>query len=99
TRRTIYSRISRHRLDPTLNLFDFPDPNVTSATRPVTTIPQQQLFMLNSDFMAEQAQALARRLQSLPGDRQRIALAFELACTRPPTAEETQLGLDFLALP
>jgi hypothetical protein len=99
-RRTIYARISRHRLDPTLNLFDFPDPNVTSATRPVTTIPQQQLFVLNSEFMIEQAQAFAKRLETGGGsDKQKIVRAFELAFNRPPTAEETQVGIAFLNEP
>jgi cytochrome c553 len=99
-RRTIYARISRHRLDPTLNLFDFPDPNVTSAARPVTTIPQQQLFVLNSEFVVDQAQAFAKRLENGGGsDQQKIARAFELAYNRPPTGEETQLGLAFLSEP
>jgi hypothetical protein len=99
-RRTIYSRISRHRLDPTLNLFDFPDPNVTSATRPVTTIPQQQLFVLNSEFMIEQAQAFAKRLENAGGnDQRKIERAFELAFNRLPTAEEVQLSLAFLREP
>ena len=49
-RRTIYGTISRHNLDGFLRLFDFPDPNITSERRAVTTVPLQQLFVLNSDF-------------------------------------------------
>ena len=54
-RRTIYGFVSRHRLDELLRLFDFPDPNITSASRSVTTVPLQQLFVLNSEFMVQRA--------------------------------------------
>ena len=51
-RRTVYAKVSRHELDGLLRLFDFPDANVTADKRTVTTVPQQQLFALNSEFMA-----------------------------------------------
>ena len=96
-RRTIYARISRHRLDSTLALWDFPDPNVTSASRPVTTVPQQQLFVLNGDFVVDQAKAFAQRVQSAGAtDKDRITAAFALAFGRAPAGEETQLALEFL---
>ena len=60
-RRTLYACISRHNLDPLLRLFDFPDPNITSDGRPVTMVPLQQLFVLNSGLMATSAKALAAR--------------------------------------
>ena len=31
--------------------FDFPDANVSSEQRHMTVVPQQQLFVLNSEFM------------------------------------------------
>src|SRR5262249_57895771 len=37
-RRTVYGAVSRHNLDPLLRLFDFPDPNLTSDRRPVTSV-------------------------------------------------------------
>ena len=61
-RRTLYGYISRHRLDDLLRLFDFPDPNITAGERSVTTVPLQQLFVLNSEFMVSQAKSLAARL-------------------------------------
>ena len=51
-RRTVYAAVSRHDLAWMLRLFDFPDPNITSDRRVETTIPLQQLFVLNSEFMA-----------------------------------------------
>jgi hypothetical protein len=98
-RRTVYAFISRHELDNMLRLFDFPDANITSATRAETTVPQQQLFVLNSPFMLNQARAFAARLQTEAGDdvAARIQLAFRLAFSREPTAAELQLGLDYLS--
>ena len=96
-RRTVYARISRHELDELLRLFDFPDANVTSAKRTVTTVPQQQLFVLNSSFVIEQARALAARLQQeATTDEARIDRAFALLFARPPQDVERQIGLQFL---
>ena len=69
-RRTCYAAISRHDLAPLLRLFDFPDPNITSGGRLETTVPLQQLFVLNSEFMIQTARALARRLETIrkPGE-------------------------------
>jgi hypothetical protein len=98
-RRTVYAFISRHELDNMLRLFDFPDANITSATRAETTVPQQQLFVLNSPFMLNQAQAFAARLQKEAGDdaAARIRLAFQLAFSREPTDAELQLGVDYVS--
>ncbi|HTN76718.1 MAG TPA: DUF1553 domain-containing protein, partial [Pirellulaceae bacterium] len=97
-RRTVYARISRHELDGLLRLFDFPDANVTADRRTITTVPQQQLFVLNSEFMIGQAKAFAVRLQAAAdNDADRVRVAHELALGRAPTAAEQQLALSFLA--
>ena len=62
-RRTLYAKVSRLEPNKLLVLFDFPDANVTSDRRSVTTVPQQQLFVLNSDFTIDTAKAFARRLE------------------------------------
>jgi hypothetical protein len=61
-RRTLYGSVSRHELNSLLRLFDFPDPNLTADERPTTTVPLQQLFVLNSEFMVRNAKALVARL-------------------------------------
>ena len=97
-RRTLYGAVSRHNLDPLLRLFDFPDPNLTSDRRPVTSVPLQQLFVLNSPFMAAQAKAFAGRVTATASDDPaRIRTAFRLAYGRPPTAREVELGTAFLS--
>ena len=96
-RRTFYGRVSRHELDGLLRLFDFPDPNITSAERSVTTVPLQQLFVLNSEFMARNARALAARLAAANEPTEgRVRRAFVILYGRPPTEPELRLGLEFL---
>jgi hypothetical protein len=96
-RRTIYCFISRFKPNPTLTLFDFPEPNVTSERRNVTTIPQQQLFALNSSFTRSMARAFAERLAAEEKEFEpRLRRAWGLAFGRPPTARELALGLDYL---
>jgi hypothetical protein len=97
-RRTVYAAISRHELNPLLRLFDFPDPNITSDERTVTTVPLQQLFVLNSEFMVRNAQALAHRLTAVAGetDDTRIRRAFVLLYGRQANEPEVGLGLAYL---
>jgi cytochrome c553 len=97
-RRTYYAAISRHDLAPLLRLFDFPDPNITSSERTETTVPLQQLYVLNDEFLVQTAQALAARLTVRPeeDDAARIERAYLLLFSRPPTASERRLGLAFL---
>lgn len=97
-RRTVYAKVSRHELDNLLRLFDFPDANITSSKRSETTVPQQQLFVLNSPFMVEQAKAFSARLhQEEPNsDEARMERAFMLAYGRLPLAREIEIGLSYL---
>ena len=97
-RRTVYAKISRHELDGLLRLFDFPDANVSAAKRTETTVPQQQLFVLNSPFFVDQARGFANRLrEETTEDTARVQRAYQLAFGREPSAVELQLGLAFAA--
>jgi hypothetical protein len=96
-RRTLYGMVSRHDLNSLLRLFDFPDPNLTSSERPSTTVPLQQLFVLNDEFMVRNARALVSRLAAEKDDAARIQKAFLLLYARSPSERELKLGLDFLA--
>ncbi|NUN69437.1 MAG: DUF1553 domain-containing protein, partial [Bacteroidetes bacterium] len=62
-RRTVYGFIDRQNLPGMFRTFDFPNPDVSSAQRFATTVPQQALFLLNSPFVLEQARALAERVE------------------------------------
>jgi hypothetical protein len=97
-RRTVYAKVSRHDLAGLLRLFDFPDANITSEKRTETTVPQQQLFALNSPFVVEQARALAARVKrEAASEPARIQRAFLLAYGRPAAAAEADAVHRFLA--
>ncbi|MFN7629573.1 MAG: DUF1553 domain-containing protein, partial [Pirellula sp.] len=85
-------------LDTPLRLFDFPDANITASTRAETTVPQQQLFVLNSPFMIEQSKAFAARIQTEagPNPEDQIRMGYMLAFGRPVSDRELQLGLRYL---
>ena len=93
-RRTIFGFVSRRKLDGTLALFDFPNPNNTSEQRLTTNVPLQRLFFMNSGLVAEQAKSLAARLKG--DDAGRIRGAYLLLYGRAPSKQEIDLGLQFL---
>jgi hypothetical protein len=98
TRRTVYGSVSRHQLDGMLRIFDFPDANVSSARRTQTTVPQQQLFVLNSDFMIGQAKAFAKLVSARESEVQaQVVFAYRRALGRQPTKQEWQLAEEFLS--
>jgi hypothetical protein len=96
TRRTVYGKVSRYKLDEYLQLFDFPSPNISAEKRFTTTVPLQRLFLMNSDFIQVEAEELAKRVAGEPNNRARIQKAYLLAYGRNPSEEEIKLGLDYL---
>jgi hypothetical protein len=96
--RSVYLMIQRNRRHPFLALFDAADPNLSVAERQPTTTPTQTLFLMNSPFVHEQSEALARRLLSAQlDDPARIRLAFEMAHGRVPSETEVGAALEFVA--
>jgi Protein of unknown function (DUF1553)/Protein of unknown function (DUF1549)/Planctomycete cytochrome C len=96
-RRTLYGTIKRREINDLLRLYDFPDPTTHSAFRTPTTTPLQQLFVLNSPFLKQQAEALAHRLQAQPGTPEdRVRYAYRLLYARPASPTEVKLGTAFL---
>jgi len=49
-----------------LNLFDFGDATTANGKRIVTNVAPQALFLMNSKFVAEQAEAVAKDAAGLP---------------------------------
>jgi len=89
-RRTVYGRVSRSRLANVLKLYDFPDPAQTSPGRDQTTTSLQQLFVMNSAFMRQQAAALAKAA----GDD--VGALYRKALSRDPSQTELELAADYL---
>ncbi|HYL74392.1 MAG TPA: PSD1 and planctomycete cytochrome C domain-containing protein [Bryobacteraceae bacterium] len=96
TRRTVYGKVSRYRLDDYLQLFDFPSPNLSAEKRFATTVPLQRLFFMNSDFVQQQAEHLAQRVAAEPDQTARIQKAYRLVYGRAATPEEVKIGLEYL---
>jgi hypothetical protein len=98
-RRTLYGTVKRRELHDLLRLHDFPDPTAHSPARAATTTPPQQLFVLNSPFLRQRAEALVRRLkaEAPAGTEERVRRAYRLLYNRPPTAGQLRLALAFLA--
>ncbi len=95
-RRTVYGKVSRYRLDEYLQLFDFPSPNLSAEKRFSTSVPLQRLFLMNSEFVQQQAELLARRVVGEPDQKARIRKAYALAYGREPTDAEVQAGIAYL---
>ena len=95
-RRSVYILTARNQRHPFLALFDGADPNTTTGRRHSTTVPTQALFFLNDPFVHSSADALARRLFTLPDDRARLDRLFALTFGRAPTDVERRRAARFL---
>ncbi|MEO8657261.1 MAG: PSD1 and planctomycete cytochrome C domain-containing protein [Bryobacteraceae bacterium] len=95
-RRTVYGKVSRYKLDDYLQLFDFPAPNISAEQRFSTNVPMQRLFFMNSDFVQQQGEYLAKRLEDEPDTASKIQKAYKLTLGRAATPEEVQLGVEYL---
>jgi hypothetical protein len=98
-RRTLYATVHRRDMSTTLQIHDFPDPTAHSPQRSQTITALQGLFALNGPLVAEQANALVRRLKRECGqdDVARIARAYGLLFQRLPQPRERAWGEAFLA--
>jgi len=100
-RRTVYSHVSRLKLNDLLMQFDYPDANVHAEKRAVTTTAIQKLFMLNSPFMMRRAAALAKSVTSDPNesDEARVRKAYRTLFAREAAPNEVELAVQFLSKP
>lgn len=96
-RRSVYLMITRLQKHPFLALFDGPDPNKTTANRRESTVALQALYMMNSPFMKESAEAFRQRLFEYSSDaEQRIHHAYQLTLSRAPKGDELAQSLAFV---
>ncbi|MEZ6033093.1 MAG: PSD1 and planctomycete cytochrome C domain-containing protein [Planctomycetaceae bacterium] len=96
-RRTIYSKIEREEMNGVLRMYDFPEASSHSPRREHTTTPLQQLFVLNSPWMEQQADNLWQRLKPLESNDARIAECYRLLFAREVTDPELTIAHAFLA--
>ncbi|MCB1077988.1 MAG: DUF1553 domain-containing protein, partial [Verrucomicrobiae bacterium] len=95
--RSVYLPIVRDLVPESLELFDFADPSLMTGARETTTVPSQALYLMNSDFIIKNAEAMAKRLTEDMGLRGNKLgqTAFYLAYSRPPTEEEGRKTLAY----
>ncbi len=99
-RRTVYGFIDRQNLPGMFRTFDYPNPDVSSAQRFATTVPQQALFMMNSPFVLEQARSLIERpeIAAAVTTPEKIEALYRVAFQRRPDAAELRELEEFLQL-
>jgi hypothetical protein len=89
-RRTIYRAHINSGKSPMMDALDCPDPSVKVPARRVTTTPLAALALMNNSFVQRQSKALAARVMK-EADQDAdsaVALAYQYAFGRPPSAEE-----------
>ncbi len=87
--RSVYLPIVRDFVPDALGIFDFAEPSLVVASREVTNVPSQALYLMNNAFVIQQSQVMAKRILATPLNYpQRIALAYQLTLSRPPTEAE-----------
>jgi hypothetical protein len=95
-RRAIYGRISRARPPQVLALYDFPEATQTAPDRDVTTTTLQQIFMMNSAFIQNLAEAAAKTAASATGEAEQIGMLYRRILARDPTVTEMKSAMEYL---
>ncbi len=89
-RRSVYIQTRRTRPLSVLEAFDAPRMEPNCEVRASSTVATQSLLLLNSEFIVEQAEFMAERIEQEVGDELagQTARAWLLAFAREPTAAE-----------
>ncbi len=97
-KRSVYLMVQRIKRHPFLALFDGADPNASTPTRRITTVPTQALYFLNDPFVHAKALKFVERLRAVSSEEpKQIELATRLALGRMPTDDERADATEFLA--
>jgi hypothetical protein len=97
-RRSIYLAVRRNFLSPMMLAFDAPAPFNTMGRRGVSNVPAQALMLMNDPFVLQQARRWSGRMieQKDLSARQRIAMMYQAAFSRPATDQEIDNALSFM---
>ena len=88
-RRAVYLPMFRNQLPDLFAVFDFPNPNLSTGQRNVSTLSTQALFLLNSPFVQERStQTAVHLLQEQPDPVDRLQQLYLQALSRPPSPTE-----------
>ena len=92
-RRSVYVPWLRNSTLDLFEVFDVANPNLVVGRRPVTNLPTQALFLMNSPFIREQAAQTAQRLMA---EKATAEQAYQLILSRPPSESERLTTVGFL---
>lgn len=96
-RRSVYAFVNRDIISNLSSTFDGADPTSCTVKRPHTSVPQQTLFALNSDFVQDRAAALAKRaIAAATDDAERAQWLYRRLYARLPDQEELELAVTFI---
>jgi cytochrome c553 len=98
-RRGIYLPVYRGGfVNDLFQVFDFPDSGLVTGSRNATTVPTQSLFLMNSPFVMDQAQHVAKRCIASPGTAAtRMRSLYASLLSRAPTPGEERRAVQFLS--
>ncbi len=92
-RRSIYLPVARNNLAPELEIFDVANPEMVSGDRPLTTVPTQALYLLNSPFLQKQGVTLAQQAYAQADP---VTWLHEAILGRAPIATAAKRANDFI---
>ncbi len=99
--RTIYLPVIRSAAQPgpaaLRNVFDFAQPSQFTGQRPITAVPTQALFLMNSPVVRQHAEALAQRIEQESEISQRLEMLWLILLNRPITDPERSDATAFVA--
>jgi hypothetical protein len=95
-RRSLYLLNKRTVRLPLLANFDQPDTMTSCPVRPTSTHALQALTLINSEFMQQQSERMARRVKAECGGRDcQVDKAYVLELARRPTSVERDMARKF----
>ncbi|MDA1229994.1 MAG: PSD1 and planctomycete cytochrome C domain-containing protein [Planctomycetota bacterium] len=96
-RRSLYLPVIRNNVFDVFQLLDFPDPAVPTGDRSTTTVAPQALMMMNSDFVMQSADDVAKQICEVTEDTtERLVKLYQLTVGRDPNKSEQIEDLAFL---
>ena len=96
--RSIYMPIVRGAVPPSLAVFDFPNPDLVTGRRSITTVPAQALFMMNSPFVQEMAGIVSQKViaERRPMEEIIHQLYLEILI-REPDGDDQSMAVGYLS--
>lgn len=96
-RRSLYINVRRNFLTPMFLAFDYPQPFTTIGKRGSSNVPAQALTLLNSPFVAQQAERWAKRITDMPlSTNEKIEHMYLRAFGRPASTNERGQAAAFI---